>query len=205
MIIEFYDRSVSTRYQNRRSGFLFQSGDGIVGTSREVFVENVKLARCTAVKSLKEWVAYHKRKYAVKSKRQTGSERQRMQDANIIKLYRRAGASSPRGGRSRSRRDGKRMEATEKRRCKNQKPRGNYENIKVSHAQSRSKKKLVGVALQVPGEEKRFRRGHWGTKTREAEKNKTKCESLPKRRVREPEVRANRDQTKFLARRSMQS
>lgn len=89
MIIEFYDRRVSTRDQDRRIGFLVKSGDGIVGTSREVFVENVKLARCRAEKSLKEWVAYHKRKYAVKSERQTGSGRQRMQDANIIKLYRR--------------------------------------------------------------------------------------------------------------------
>lgn len=76
-----------------------------------------------------------------------------MQDASIIKLYRTVRVILFRGL------EGPEAEGTVKgwkpRKRGDAKPEGNYENIKVSHAQSRSKKKLVGVALQVPREEKR--------------------------------------------------
>jgi hypothetical protein len=84
------------------------------------------------------------------------------------------------------------MEATEKRRCKNQKA-----IMRISKSLTRSREARRNwweLLCKSQVKRKDVRRGHWGTKTREAEKNTTKCESLPKRRVREPEVRANRDQ-----------
>lgn len=119
MIIEFYDRSVSTRGQDRRIGFLVKSGNGIVGTSREVFVENVKLARCRSRKVVERAGRIPQAKICSEERttdRLGKTANARCQYYQAVQNG--ASDSFPRVGGPRSRRDGKRMEATEKRRCK---------------------------------------------------------------------------------------